>query len=264
MARFCPLASSSAGNSTYLGTASGAVLIDAGISCRQIGRSLETLGASLGDIHAVLITHEHTDHIKGLATLLKQTGAAVYATAPVLGYIEKSLRLPQGSDLREVTPGEEFGVGDISARAFSTPHDSLGSVGYRMSIGESQDFAVATDLGEVTEEVFSGVCGAQTVLIESNYDPFLLKMGPYPWHLKARIASEHGHLSNDASAEFASRLLSTGTSRLILGHLSKENNNPALARQTVGGVLTAGGAREGVDFELSVAPYDAPGKPVRL
>lgn len=263
MAKFCVLASSSAGNSTYISCAAGGLLVDAGISCRRIVNAIAETGESASALRAVLITHEHTDHIKGLCNLIKKTGAAVYATGPVLEFIAANNHVPAGATLVEVT-AQPFEAAGMRVRAFATPHDSAASVGYRLTLPNEQTVAVATDLGEITDEVAQGVMGCRTVLLEANYDPQLLRMGPYPWFLKQRIASRNGHLENTHSAAFAAALVESGTAQLFLGHLSRENNNPALAEQTVAAALAEHGARRGVDFELDVAPYDCASRLVRF
>lgn len=257
------LASSSAGNSTYISCAAGGLLVDAGISCRRIVNAIAETGETASELCAVLITHEHSDHIKGLHNLVKKTGAAVYATAPVLEYIVANGHVPAGAVLVEVT-ARPFEAAGMRVQAFATPHDSAGSVGYRLTLPNEQTVAVATDLGEITDEVAKGVMGCRTVLLEANYDPQLLRMGPYPWFLKRRIASQKGHLDNGSSAAFAAALIESGTAQLFLGHLSRENNNPALAEQTVAAALAERGARRGVDFELEVAPYDVASRLVRF
>ena len=263
MAKFCTLASSSSGNCTYISASSGSILVDTGISCRRIFNTLADLGEDAMNIGAVLLTHEHIDHIKGLSVFLKKTKAEVYAPAAVIREAAYSLMLPD-CGLHEIKANEPFEVSGMLVRAFQTLHDSRDSVGYRIVTPDEHTIAVATDLGIVTDDVEAGVMGAETVLLESNYDPFLLKMGPYPPHLKARIASDHGHLSNDDAAAFACRLIDNGTTRITLGHLSRENNNPALAEQTTFDALNVHGAKRGLDYELSVAPYDDAGRLVRL
>lgn len=264
MARFCPLASSSAGNSAYIAASGGGLLIDAGVSCRKIKTALGEVGAAPGDIEAVLLTHEHIDHLRGLRVFCKTSGAAVYATAPVLDYAGRNGCVEAGTKLVEIEAGRPFCVAGMRVTAFSTPHDSAGSVGYRVETPDEHVLAVATDLGEITDEVERGVAGCELVMLEANYDPALLRMGPYPYFLKQRISSRTGHLANDRSADFACRLLEAGTSRLVLAHLSRENNNPALAYQTVCDAISAAGGQEGLDYELCVAPYDGAGRLVRL
>lgn len=255
MARFCVFASSSKGNSSYLSCGGASILIDAGISCRRIISGITAVGDDFRDLDAVLITHEHSDHINGLMNLVKKTGARVFATAPVLEYIISHSHLPADAAVCEVTD-RPFEIKGVEVNAFATPHDSIDSVGYRFSLASGEEVAVATDLGHITEAVRAGVLGCQTVLLESNYDEQLLKIGNYPCFLKQRINSDNGHLENAVSARFAAELVKTGTTRLFLGHLSRENNTPSLARQAAEQSLCGCGAVSGVDFQLEVAPYD--------
>ncbi len=263
MAKFCVLASSSKGNSSWLSCGESSVLIDAGISCRRICSCISQLGGEAQKLSAVLITHEHTDHIGGLLNFIKKTNARVFAPQAVLDYIIKNRCVPAGASLNEIDD-KPFEVADIEIKAFKTPHDSAASVGYRITLPDGETVGIATDLGHVTEEVRNGVLGCRTVLLESNYDSRLLDMGSYPWFLKQRIRSEHGHLENTDSAKFAAELVENGTVRLFLGHLSRENNDPALALQTTEQLLRQHGMIRGVDFELEVADYDLPSKLVRF
>lgn len=263
MARFCVLASSSAGNCSYITCGEGVLLIDAGISCRRIAQALAQAEERLDELAGIVVTHEHIDHVRGLRTLTKNTGAPVYATAPVLRYLAANDLVDGRSELVEVGPSP-FEAAGMEILAFATPHDSVGSVGYRFSMPGGQTAAVATDLGRVTPEVKDGVRGCGLVLLEANYDPEMLRTGGYPAFLKRRISGNDGHLANPNSAAFACELIESGTSRVILGHLSRENNRPALAEQTVCDALELSGARRGIDYELSVAPYDQPGRLVRI
>ena len=263
MAKFCVLASSSKGNSAWLGCGESSILIDAGISCRRICSAIAQLGGEAETLSAVLITHEHTDHIGGLLNLLKKTKAKVFAPSAVVDYITKHGYAPAGAVLTAIGEGP-FAVNDIEIRAFKTPHDSEASVGYRIALPNGETVGIATDLGHITEEVRRGVLGCRTVLLESNYDSRLLDMGSYPWFLKQRIRSEQGHLENSVSAEFAAELVENGTVRLFLGHLSRENNNPALALQTSEDMLLHRGMKRCIDFELDVADYDLPSRPIRF
>lgn len=263
MAKLCPLASSSAGNSTYIGTQTGGILVDAGISCRKITAALAQLGTAAAALRGILITHEHTDHIKGLKTLTKQHTIPLYATAGVLEYLCRNDLIAPETPLHPVTR-TSFAVDGIEVQAFATPHDACDSVGYRLTAENGQRMAIATDLGNVTAEVRAGVLGCDAVLLEANYDATLLRMGRYPYFLKERIASATGHLENIDTAAFAQELVASGTSHLILGHLSKENNNPALAEQTVATALAAAGAQRNCDFTLQVAQYDQCSPPLRF
>ena len=202
------------------------LLIDAGISMRRIRESLAHAGLSFNAIAGVLITHEHADHISALPMLLKHHGLTLYAPHTVAARL--CGRLPEAVDrLRVIPVGERFAVGEVQVRAFHTPHDTDESVGYRVE-GEGC-FALATDMGHVTDEVLDGLLGADTVLIESNHDLEMLVDGAYPIYLKRRILSANGHLSNVDCAALAERLVREGTTTVILGHLSRENNRPEIA-----------------------------------
>ncbi|MBQ2960729.1 MAG: MBL fold metallo-hydrolase [Oscillospiraceae bacterium] len=238
-------ASGSGGNCMLLSHKDSHILIDAGISMRRIETSLRSQGLTVNDIGGVLITHEHSDHISGLKMLLKHHGVEVFAPRTVAARLRGML--PEIEDHLTVLPvGIEFKLGEFTVRAFHTPHDTDESVGYRIEGGGS--FALATDMGCVTDEVLSGLLGANTVLIESNHDVAMLCDGPYPVQLKRRILSNHGHLSNVDCARLVRHLADRGTRRVILGHLSKENNRPGIAMAENGHALMGSGA------ELFCAP----------
>ena len=238
-------ASGSSGNCALLSDRDTHVLIDAGISARRIRQSLADAGLELQELNGVLITHEHSDHISGLKTLLKCAELPIYAphtvAARLCGF------LPEAVDYTRVIPiGTPVRVGALSITAFHTPHDTDESVGYRVE-GRGT-FALATDMGHVTDEVLEGLLGADAVLIESNHDMEMLRDGPYPVCLKRRILSDRGHLSNADCAVLARRLAEAGTAKIILGHLSRENNRPELALAETGRELA------GLGTELCCAP----------
>ena len=238
-------ASGSSGNSLLVSEQNTGLLIDAGISLRRIRQALAQNGLGMQEIGGVLITHEHSDHILSLSALADKMGLSVYAPHTVANRLIG--RYPDLVDRLVVVPvGEAFSVGPLRVTAFHTPHDTDESVGYR--IEGSGVFALATDMGCVTEEVEAGLRGADTVLIEANHDPELLIAGPYPFPLKRRILSARGHLANGDCAALARRLAESGTKRVILGHLSRENNRPELAMSAVSAAL------EGLDTELYCAP----------
>ncbi len=238
-------ASGSTGNCLMVSGGDTQLLIDAGISMRRTEAALAASGHAVDDILGVLITHEHSDHISGLRMLLKYHALPVYAPRTVAnrlcGMIPELERT-----LRVIPVGEDFAVGGFSVRAFHTPHDTDESVGYRIR-GEAE-FALATDMGCVTEEVVQGLRGADTVLIESNHDEQMLRYGGYPIYLKRRILSDRGHLSNANCALLARTLAESGTSRIVLGHLSRENNKPELA------LAASRAALEGTGTWLCCAP----------
>ena len=233
-------ASGSGGNCMLLSDRDTHLLIDAGISMRRVLSSLHAAGLDIQDIGGVLITHEHSDHVSGLKMLLKYFDLPLYAPHTVAARL--CGLLPQAAEHMNVIPaGEDFQIGRLTVRAFHTPHDTDESVGYRVE-GRGI-FALATDMGHVTDEVLGGLLGADTVLIESNHDLAMLSDGPYPVSLKRRILSDHGHLSNADCAALAERLVEQGTQTVILGHLSRENNRPELAREETGRLLQGSGAR---------------------
>lgn len=243
--KICVFASGSSGNCLLLSSGDTNILIDAGISMRRVVSALAQTGHTMGDIGGVLITHEHSDHISGLKMLVKHHAVPVYAPHTVANRL--CGMLPGIEDCLHVIPvGERFVIGGISVTAFHTPHDTDESVGYRIEDGSV--FALATDMGHVTEEVEQALSGADAVLIESNHDEEMLRYGPYPVYLKRRILSDRGHLSNGSCAQLARRLAEKGTGSIILGHLSRENNRPELA------LAASGAALEGLPVKLFCAP----------
>lgn len=251
------LASGSSGNCVLLSAGDTHLLIDAGISCRRICRSLRELGVEPGGLSGVLITHEHSDHIAGLATLTKQFSVPVY-TSPGTGR-QLCYRIAALEDvLHTCAPGGAFSVGGLSVETFPTLHDAAEPMGYAISDGERKA-AVVTDLGVVTEEVLAGISGAQLLVVEANHDVEWLRSGPYPYYLKQRILGEHGHLSNEAGGALARSAVEAGAHTVLLAHLSAENNTPERARTAVRLALHGCGADTERGVTLAVAPRAEPG-----
>lgn len=251
------LASGSSGNCLLLSAGETHLLVDAGISCRRICRSLRDLGVDPSALSGVLVTHEHTDHIAGLATLTKQFRLPVYASPGTGRHL--CYRIAALEDvLHTCAPGGAFTVGGLAVETFPTLHDGAEPMGYAVSDG-SRKAAVVTDLGVVTEAVLAGVAGADLLVVESNHDVDWVKSGPYPYSLKRRILGDHGHLSNEAGAALACTAVRAGARTVILAHLSAENNTPARARNAVALALSAMGADPDRDLRLSVAPRAEPG-----
>ena len=254
----CTLASGSSGNCLLVRGGGSQVLVDAGISCRRIVTALRQLGVDPRALDGVLITHEHSDHIAGLATLTKQYRLPVYASRGT-GW-ELCRRIAFLEDLlRPFEPGAAFQAGELEAVSFPTPHDAAQSVGYVLSHGEKRA-AVATDLGHVTPEVAQAVRGADLLVCEANHDVEWLQSGPYPYYLKARILGDRGHLSNEAGAELAWTAVEGGARTVVLAHLSHENNTPQRAREVVRALLERRGAAVGRDVILEVAPRSEAGR----
>ena len=238
-------ASGSSGNCLLLEQRDTRILIDAGISKRRTEAALKEQDCTMRDITGVLITHEHSDHVSGLESLVKGRDIPVFAPRTVAARLCGMLpRLEE--QIRVIPVGEPFRLGELLVTAFHTSHDTDESVGYRVE-GDGV-YGHATDTGCVTEEMRAALSGTDTVLLESNHDEEMLRYGPYPVYLKRRILSERGHLSNASCAVFARELANTGTGRIILGHLSRENNTLAKALAETGKALSDTGT------ELFCAP----------
>ncbi len=225
---FCVLASGSKGNSIFVETYYSRILIDVGLSAKQIEKRLQFIDIDPDSIDAIVLTHAHNDHVKGVGVFARRFGVPIYAHPQTLDDITHLL-----SGKETLHPwNQPFNIKDISLEPFPLSHDCFPTVGYLIS-AENQNLAICTDLGIVTEEVRHYLPRANAIILESNHDPDLLLNGPYPWHLKERIASRVGHLSNQEAGELLQTIAHTGLSKIILGHLSDENNTPEIARQTV-------------------------------
>lgn len=252
MARFCSLFSSSSGNSTYIGSAKTGILVDAGVSAKKMKEALLSRDIDPSKLGGIFITHEHSDHIKGVRILASTYKIPVFATEATLTFLEENGALTAKFPY-EVIPYEGREIGDIFVKPFRTPHDSRESCGYRIEFSDGQKAAVATDIGKITDEIKSNLLGCELVMLESNHDIGMLQNGPYPYALKRRILSEVGHLSNIACADMTAELVSKGTGRIYLGHLSQDNNFPDLAYQTnLSAIREKTGAVIGRDFLMEV------------
>ena len=251
LARFCSLFSSSSGNATFIGSSKTGILIDAGVSAKRIKDALTARSIDPAAISAIFVTHEHSDHIKGIRVLASNFKIPVYATAGTLIGLEEADAINGKFPFHELSKsGDE--VGDLFVSSFKTPHDSNESCGFRIEFPDGRKAAVATDIGCVTNDVLNGIIGCDLVMLESNHDVGMLQNGPYPYYLKRRILSDRGHLSNEDCAAVARDLVERGTARLFLGHLSAENNIPQLAYQTSLCAIEELGAKNGSDYILTV------------
>ena len=247
---FVSLISGSSGNASVISDGKTKLLVDCGMSGKKLSEALSQLELACTELSCVLLTHEHIDHSRGIGVLARRYHLPIYATqgtinALTVGEIPDSL-------LHPIKPGSDFSIGEIGILPFPILHDAADPVGYRFHTRVGR-YAIATDTGEISEEIFSAISGCGSVLLESNHDIDMLMYGSYPYQLKKRILGRLGHLSNIAASETAVRLLESGTKKLLLGHLSKENNTPEIAYATVKNALTSAGAKLSEDISLGVA-----------
>jgi len=259
---FTTLASGSSGNAALISCKNTHILLDAGISAKRIAAGLRELGVSPDSLAAILITHEHFDHISGLRVLSKKISAPIYATGPTCRYLCRNIPSLEGL-LQEQEAGTGVEIGGLSVRSFPTPHDAAGSVGYSIRAGGAR-LTVCTDLGYITPEVLQAAEGCDLLVCETNHDEDWIRSGPYPYGLKARILGKYGHLSNEAGAELAVRAVQAGARAVVLAHLSAQNNTPEHALEVAARRLRAAGFEPGRDLSLRTAPRSGPGPTWRL
>ena len=259
-----PLFSGSSGNSILVSTSDTMVLVDAGMNCKKVVEALSIAGVEPTELSAILITHDHTDHIGALDVFTRKFGIPIFATSHTWEGIHSVEKKPHDAQLdHEIMTGTRFAIGQFEVLAFDTPHDTSGSCGYRF-FTESCSAAIATDMGTMTPEIFDSIKGSDGILLEANYDRDMLWNGEYPYILKRRIDGQYGHLCNDDCAHTVAQLCKTGTRHFILGHLSKENNLPQVAERTVLRALLEEDLVRDKDFTLRIANRYTPTAPLLL
>ena len=256
----CSIASGSSGNCIYTGTDNTGILIDAGISAKRIEQGLASIDRNIKEIKGIFVSHEHSDHIKGLGVLARKHQIPIYGTRGTIEAIKKSSCLGViDPDLYHVIRAEEeVQIDDLLIKPFRISHDAAEPVAYRMECG-TKSAAVATDLGFYNQTVVDKLQKLDVLLLESNHDIHMLQVGSYPYPLKQRILGDRGHLSNELSGRLLGEVLHDGFKTVVLGHLSKENNYEALAYETVRQEVTMGdNPYKGDDFPMYVAKRDEP------
>ena len=260
MLRFISFGSGSSGNCYFLYTDHDGLLIDCGVGIRTLKKHFRAYGVSLSQVHHILITHDHADHIKSVGSLSHDYHLPVYATSAVHNGIDRNYCITRkvASEYRHIIEvNHMFEIGDFKVTAFHVPHDSSDNVGYFIE-SEGATFCMMTDVGHVTEEMPQYISKASYLVIEANHDPEMLRHGPYPNYLKEKIVSETGHLNNIQCGEAIAQNMSERLRYVWLCHLSEDNNHPELARKTVESVLRSYGIIVGKDLQLDVLKRKMP------
>lgn len=262
MSKACQLFSGSKGNSVYVACSTGKFLVDVGVSAKRLENALGEIGVSPSELCGIFVTHEHSDHISGLRVFASRYNLDVYAHPDVITAMRNTKKIDNKVKTREITsPLELSGVKIIP---FENSHDSVACLGYRFDMSDGRSICVCTDTGYVTDDAREKMRGCDLAFLESNHEVTMLQNGTYTYQLKQRILSNSGHLSNDSCAEYACELVRGGTTRIVLSHLSRENNMPDIAYQTTLCALRQEGFKENKDFRLSVSPQENHERPIVL
>ena len=247
---FLSLVSGSSGNCSIVSDGKTTLLCDCGLSVRRLEELLKTIRISPADLSAILITHEHSDHIQGAGVVSKKYALPVFATEQTHIAI-KNCGISE-ANIKYISPSKDFEIGTLGIKPFSIPHDAANPVGYSFFYGNNK-LSLATDIGHMNDYIFNNIKGSIAVILESNHDLTMLKNGRYPEFLKRRILGNFGHLSNIDAAKTALRLLEHGTKHIMLAHLSTDNNTPKTALLETAELAKKSGIIPGKDFSLSVA-----------
>lgn len=253
--RLCSIASGSSGNCIYAGSDTTHILVDVGISGKRTKEGLEKLGVKAEELDGIFITHEHADHISGLGVMARKYGVPIYATRGTLEAIRNtsSVGKIEATLFQEIKADSKITVKDLTINPMKTSHDAAEPVAYRISHGRKK-VGIITDLGCYNDYTVECLKGMNALLLEANHDVNMLQVGPYPYYLKRRILGERGHLSNELSGRLLSKILNDDMQTIILGHLSKENNLPELAYETVRvEIAMADNKYKAGDFPIRVA-----------
>jgi phosphoribosyl 1,2-cyclic phosphodiesterase len=263
MMKFCSLYSGSSGNCLFLSDGKTKILVDSGLSGKRIIEALVSIGENPSELSAVLVSHEHSDHIRGAGIISRKFDIPIYANEKTWKAMEEEIGPVNIKNKVYFENCKEFEIGNIYVKAFPIPHDASDPVGYNFFL-DNKKITTATDIGHMTNKLLSYLLGSDLLLLESNHDVEMLKVGPYPWPLKKRILGDRGHLSNEMAGKVVTYLAKNGTKKFLLGHLSRENNFPELAYQTVCNALSENNICVGKDIMLAVALRDRVGAVVEV
>ena len=262
MLNFCSLYSGSSGNCLFVESENTKLLIDAGVSLKKIEKGLESLNISSSSLNGILVTHEHSDHIQSLGNLSKKFNLPVFANSETFDAMPKQTDKIATENINKITINEKFYINDIEINSFSIPHDAANPCGFTLSCGDDK-ISIATDIGHMTSDILKHLEGSKFILIESNYDPEVLRCSKYPFNLKKRIAGPNGHLSNEIAGKVINYLIHDNLQSAMLGHLSKETNFPELAYQTVADEIISSNT-DISKIKLSVASRDNIGNLIHI
>lgn len=262
MSKCCQLFSGSKGNSIYIACGDAKFLVDVGVSAKRMDIALDNIGVNPNEIDAIFITHEHSDHISGLRVFATKHNIPVFAHRDVIARMDYAGVINEKVNIEPIESSMMIGGNEIVP--FENSHDSVACLGYRFNLTDKRSISVCTDTGYVTDSARETLVGTDLIYLESNHEVMMLQNGMYPYPLKQRILSTKGHLSNFAASEFAVELVKSGTTRIVLAHLSQENNMPDLARQSTLSALIDAGYRENIDFRLYVSPQENYERPIVL
>ena len=251
MLKYCSIGSGSSGNCHYIGYKDTNILVDAGLSGKRISTGLDDLNIDASKLKGIFITHEHSDHIKGAGIISRKYDIPIFANIKTWCAMKDKLGQIEDRNMKVFENDKSYSLGDLIIRPFSISHDASDAEGYNF-YADNEKMSIATDIGKITDNIRRHLYKSKLVVLESNYDPNMLMMGSYPYALKKRVMSEVGHLSNEDAANFCVELIKEGTERILLAHLSKENNFPELAYETSKGILTQNSIIVGQDVKLDV------------
>lgn len=251
--KFCSLYSGSSGNSIFAASDNAKILIDAGLPGKKIDEALNNIGQNPSEIDGIFITHEHSDHIKGVGIISRKYDIPIYAPADTWEAMKNALGKIKEHNIKVMDRRSTVSIKDLNIKSFNIPHDAAAPCGYTVELN-GKKASVATDFGIFTQEIRDNIKDSDVILLESNHDVNMLQFGPYPYNLKRRILSEVGHLSNEDCGKAIVNILKDGLGKkVVLGHLSNTNNHPDLAYETVLNVLRDNGIEVGKDLTLSMA-----------